>query len=210
MRERAGGAKFIFMSWRLALLAGVALGVAAPTPGGAPGAPGAAKEPPAASASRPVDGTYRMQATVRLAPGALPAQDVEARGDAVLEPGSGPGLVRARLAARGQRCVLEAKLAPGGDLTFAPGQRCRVVLDDADAKGTVDATLGSGGGRARDGLLTLDLAFRIEGAVALRSGSLELLGAAFGRPGLAAEVPVSGEARARAEGRRDESRAAGR
>jgi hypothetical protein len=118
--------------------------------------------------------------------------------------------VRARLAARGQRCVVEARLAPSGALAFAAGQRCRVVLDDESAKGTVDATLASGGGHALDGRLELDLAFRLEGAVQLRSGALAVLGTALGQSGLAAEVPVSGEARARAEGRRDDSRAAGR
>lgn len=194
------------MGLRLALLTvtgAAALGVwAAPAPGGA--------VPAGAASPAGVAGTYRMQGTVRVAPGALPAHDVDARGDAVLEPGGAAGLVRARLAARGQRCVLEARLAPSGALAFEAGQRCRVVLDDEDAKGTVDATLASGGGHALDGRLELELAFRLEGAVQLRSGALEVLGTAFGKPGLAAEVPVNGEARARAEGRRDESRGGGR
>ena len=151
-----------------------------------------------------------MQAVVRVAPGAIPAQDVDVRGDATLEPGSGPGLVRARLAARGQRCVVEARLAASGELAFAPGQRCRVVLDDEEAKGAVDATLASGGGRARDGLLVINLTFRLEGSVRLRPEGLAVLGTALGAPGLSAEVPVSGEAHARAEGRRDESRAGGK
>lgn len=201
------------MGWALAILPVVAFGLLAPLAARASGE-GARTAGAAARAADPapaaIAGTYRMTATVRVAPGALPAQETEEHGDATVEPGSGPGLVRVRMAARGQRCLFEARLAGEGALAFAPGQRCRVVLDDEEAKGTVDATLAAGSGRARDGLLTLDLAFRVEGAVRLRPGSLDLLGAAIGARGLSAEVPISGEARARAEGRRDESRAAGR
>lgn len=157
-----------------------------------------------------VAGTYRMSAVVRLAPGALPAREIEARGDATLERGAGD-VVRARLAARGQRCQLEARLATGGALTFPPGQICRVVLDDEETRGTVEAKLERGTGRAAGGVLALDLSFRLDGAVRLRPASLEVLGTALGAPGgWLPEMPVKGEASARGEGRRDESRAGGR
>jgi hypothetical protein len=158
----------------------------------------------------PVAGTYRMAGTVRVASSTLPARDMEARGDATLERGGGE-VVRARLAARGQRCLLEGRLAAGGALTFAPGQLCRVVLDDEETKGTVDAKLERGAGRVSAGVLALELAFRIDGALRLRPASLQVLGTALGSPGgWLPEMQVKGDANARAEGRRDESRAVGR
>jgi hypothetical protein len=171
--------------------------------GGERGADRAADHPP------DVAGTYRMAGTVRLAPGALPARELDARGDAVLERGA-KGVLRARLAARGQRCDLEGRLAAGGALSFAPGQVCRVVLDGEEARGTVEATLERGSGRAAAGLLAVDLTFKLDGAVRLRPASFEVLGAAFGGGGWLPEMPVKGDASARAEGRRDESRAVGR
>lgn len=172
--------------------------------GGDRGADRGADRPPDA-----VAGTYRMAGTVRLAPGALPARELDARGDAVLVRGAG-GVLRARLAARGQRCDLEGQLGAGGGLSFAPGQVCRVVLDGEEARGTVEATLERGSGRAAAGLLALDLTFKLDGAVRLRPASLEVLGAAFKNGGWLPEMPVNGDASARAEGRRDESRAVGR
>jgi len=164
----------------------------------------------AGRAADDVAGTYRMAGRIRVAPGSLPAHEVEARGDATLERGAGSTL-RARLAARGQRCQLEARLAAGGALSFAPGQVCRVVLDDEETKGTVEARLERGSGRVSAGVLALDLSFRLDGAVRMRPASLQVLGTALGEPGgWLPEVPVKGDASARAEGRRDESRGAER
>lgn len=147
-------------------------------------------------------GTYRVQASARLS--SVPLLDaLELRGDVVFRPGDGPRGVRARLASQGHACELAGTVAQDGTLAFPGGQRCRILLDDPGARGEVLATLRSGQGRVADGRLVLQLELRLEGRVRVATGGL---------PGLPAQavVPVDGGASVRAEGRRDNSRAAER
>lgn len=147
-----------------------------------------------------VRGTYRVQATVRIA-GVPLLRSMDLRGDLVLRPGDGPRAVRARLAAQGHACELAGTLAEDGTLAFVRGQRCRIELDDPGARGRVEATLRSGRGRVEDGRIALDLEAALAGSVRVPTARL---------PGLAPEtaIPIDGDASVVAEGRRDNSRAA--
>jgi hypothetical protein len=146
-------------------------------------------------------GTYRVEATVRLS-GVPILQTLQLRGDVVLRPAEGPRAVQARLSAQGHVCELAGAIAEDGTLSFARGQRCTIALDDPGARGRVEATLRSGEGRADDGRLALRLEVAVAGTVRVATG---------GVPGLPAEaaLPIDGDASVRAEGRRDNSRAAG-
>ncbi len=148
----------------------------------------------------PALGTYRVEATARLTGVPLLGR-LELRGDVVLRPAGDAPRVRAHLAARGHACDVDGTLAADGTLELVPGPRCPIVLDDPGARGRVEATLRSGNGRVREGRIALDLELDLAGTVRLPTGGL---------PGMPAEtaVPVDGGASVRAEGGRDNSRAA--
>lgn len=153
-------------------------------------------------------GTYRMRGSARVDAVAPLGRSIEARGDAIVRA-AGAGL-RVRLASQGRACELVASRGADGGLAFAPGQRCAFDLDDADARGHVEARLRAGSGRLRDRHLSLELAFELSGAVALRTvGQGQVLGIEI-PAAWTPELPVDGTASVRAEGDRDESRAAGR
>jgi hypothetical protein len=110
----------------------------------------------------------------------------------------------------GQACELAASRADDGTLEFEAGQRCAFDLADPDARGHVEARLRAGRGRLRDRHLSLDLAFDTSGAVALRTApGVQMLGVEVPST-WTAEISVNGGASIRAEGDRDESRAAQR
>lgn len=186
----------------LAAVAAVAatLALAAATAGAAP---------PAADAIR---GTYRLRGTARVDAGPVLSREAEVRADAVLRRGDRPRALRVRLAAEGQACELDATLGERGALAFPAGQRCAFDLDDPGARGRVAATLRDGSGRVQERTLALDLVFELSGAVSLRTSErVEVLGRTVDLPAAwTPELPVRGEARARAEGARDDSRAAER
>jgi hypothetical protein len=166
---------------------------------------------PAAAAPSPAEairGTYRLAGTARVDAGPALSRNVEGRADAVLSPGRGARAVRARILAQGHACELEATLGEGGALAFAPGQRCAFDVADEGARGRVEARLRSGTGRCAGGRLSLDLAFALEGALALRTAQrVEVMGSTIELPAAwTPELPLRGEARAAAEGKRDESR----
>ena len=153
--------------------------------------------------------TYRMHGTVHLAGAAL-GRDMELHADAVVEPGAGPGDVVLHLASMGHRCRVFAKRDAAGALAFPPGQTCVLDIRTPDAQGRVEVRLASGRGRLREEDLSLWLRSELSGAVTVGSGRPAVL---LGRPvpGTgASKIPVRGEARAIAEGRRDHSRAAER
>lgn len=156
-----------------------------------------------------VHGTYRLEGRARVDARPFPAGDEEVHADAVLSSGSRAGEVRIHLAGQGFACDLAASLGATGALALAQGQHCSLELHSDQAEGQVEARLVSGSGRLRGEVLELDLAFALIGAVRLRSGgSLDALGKALSLPGSGGDpVPVRGEARGRAQGRRDRSRA---
>jgi hypothetical protein len=153
-------------------------------------------------------GTYRMRGTARVDAASPLGGDIDSRGDAVVRVGTG-GTVHLRLASMGQACELAASIADDGALAFDAGQRCFFDLRD-DARGHVEARLRTGRGRLRDRHLSLDLTFDLSGAVALRtSEAVQMMGVNI-PPSWTPDIPLSGGAAVRAEGDRDESRAAER
>ncbi len=180
------------------------------TPGAAGALALAAALAGAGSAGSAVRGTYRLQGTAHVAARPALEEDVEIHADAILRPGPGPRDVRARLAMEGQSCDLAATLGEGGALVFAKGQRCVLDLRGPDARGRIEARLRSGDGRIRDGALELAMAWELGGTLSVRTTSrMQVLGREVDLPETwTPEVPVRGEARATAEGRRDRSRAA--
>lgn len=166
--------------------------------------------PPAAAATtRDLGGTYRLQGRAQVDARPFPSGDEEVHADAVLSPGARAGQVRIHLAGQGFACDLDASVDAAGALALAQGQRCSIELRSDQTEGQVEGRLVSGGGWLRGEVLELDLAFALTGAVRLRSGgSLDALGKALSLPGAGGDpVPVRGEARGRAQGRRDRSRA---
>ena len=162
---------------------------------------------PSASSSPPA--TYRMKGTLVVAGTALD-REMELRADAVAEPGPGPGDVVLRLGSQGYECRLAARRDHDGALAFAPGQVCVLDIRSPDANGRVEVRLKSGRGRLREEDLSLALASDVSGALTIGSGQpIQVLGRTVPGTG-GAEIPVRGEARATAEGRRDRSRAAER
>ncbi|HSD20262.1 MAG TPA: hypothetical protein VLC54_09495, partial [Anaeromyxobacter sp.] len=161
-------------------------------------------EPAASAGPEAPSGDYRVAATLRVRAGTLLDREVREDARATLAPGAG-GQVRVRLFARGKTCELAARAGQRGELTFAPGQRCALDLDEEDVRGRVEATLGSGSGRAHGDALELSLAWELSGAVRMRVGGqrIEVMGSEIAVPdSWAPEVPVRGTADARGEGRR--------
>ncbi len=181
--------------------AAVALATSLATALGGPGAP---------SPAGAVRGTYRLRGTAHVAAAPALEDEIEVHADAVLRPGKGPRDVRALLMTEGQTCEVGAKLGEGGALSFDEGQRCVLDLRSPTTRGRIEARLRSGSGRIRDGVLALQMEFGLEGAVSMRTASrVEVLGREVDLPATwTPQVPVHGDARATAEGRRDGSRAA--
>ncbi len=136
------------------------------------------------------------------------AREDDIRADAVLLPGAAAGEVRMRLAAQGASCELTARLDAEGTLVVPAGQLCPVDLASDRTEGRAEARVLSGGGRIREDVLHLELTLSLSGAVRIRSGP-GALGRVMSFPGSRrAPIAFAGEARGRATGRRDRSRAA--
>ena len=151
--------------------------------------------------------TYRMHGTVRFHGPAM-EHDMELHADAVVEPGPGPGDVVIHLASMGNRCRVVATLAAAGALAFPPGQACVLDIRSPDARGRIEIRLASGSGRLREEDLSLSFRSELSGTVTVGSGRpMVFLGRTVPGTG-SSTIPVRGEARATAEGRRDHSRAA--
>lgn len=176
-----------------------------PNPKAAAAAKRAVAAPPASDA---VAGVYRVQGTAHVSARPIVDSEVEARADATLERGLRPREVRALLASQGHRCELVATLEGDGALAFAQGQRCVVAVDSPEARGRVEARLASGRGRVGDGRLSLDLSWELSGGLSVRTASrVEVLGREVELPSTwLPEAPVRGDARAKVDGWRDESR----
>ncbi|HEU4381869.1 MAG TPA: hypothetical protein VFR85_00090 [Anaeromyxobacteraceae bacterium] len=153
--------------------------------------------------------TYRMHGTVQIHGTALD-RDMELHADAVVEPGPGPDEVVVHLASMGYPCRVVASRDAAGALAFPPGQTCVVHVRSPDAQGRIEIRLASGRGRLREEDLSLSFRSELSGTVTVGSGRpMAVLGRTVPGTG-GSEIPVRGEARATAEGRRDHSRAAER
>jgi hypothetical protein len=148
--------------------------------------------------------TFRLHGRGHVEARPLAPWDGELRADAVITKGERPGEVRLRLVGEGIACALVARLDAAGVLSVPPGQRCASPVRNAALDGRVEAVLASGSGRVVGEALELELAFTVSGAVRLQDG--DLLGALL--PGAGEPIPIRGEGRVRAAGRRDRSRAA--
>ena len=155
-------------------------------------------------------GVYRLHGTAQVAAGPALDRTVEVHADALVGRGDSPQALVLTLGAEGARCRLAARVEVGGALTLPPGQQCRLDLASPDARGRLGVELRAGGGRLADDALALELSARIDGEVSLRAGgTVDVLGRQVDVPsGWTPPVPVHGEARARAQGGRDHSRAA--
>lgn len=196
-----------------ALLAALAVATAPeasdPAEGAAPpaGPPAVERAPEEPTAALAHDGTYRVHGTARISARPLPMDATEVHADVVVRAGPEPGLLALRLASQGQTCLLAAHLGEGGALSISAGQRCQVRLAPPDGRGEVTGVLREGRGRLAGERLALDLAFEVEGTVSLPlPKELAMLGGAS--EAWTPDLPVRGEARAAAEGKRDASRAA--
>ena len=162
---------------------------------------------PSASSSTPAK--YLVRGTLKVAGTALD-REMELRADAWVEPGAGPGDLVLRLASLGHECRLAATRDRAGVLVFAPGQVCILDVRSPEANGCVEVRLRSGRGRLSEEDLSLALSSDVSGTLTVGSGPpIQVLGRTVPGTG-GTEVPLRGEARATAEGRRDRSRAAGR
>jgi hypothetical protein len=150
-----------------------------------------------------------MQGTARIDATAPLGRDIESRGDAVVRADA-PGTVRLRLASMGHACELSASRQADGALAFDAGQRCVFDLQDPDARGHVEGRLRTGQGRLRDRHLALDLVFDLSGKVALRTAAgVQVFGVEL-PAAWTPDIRLDGGASVKAEGDRDESRAAQR
>ena len=165
----------------------------------------------ARAAPADVSGTYRLEGRGRIDVAPFPAREEEIHLDAVIAPGPSADRVHLHLAAQGISCELSASLDAAGNLALSPGQRCTADFRGDEASGSLAARLLEGRGRVAGEALELALAFSLSGALRARPGSaLDSLGEALSLPGAKGDlVPVHGEVRGRAEGRRDRSRATG-
>lgn len=161
---------------------------------------------PSASYSAPAK--YLMKGTLEVAGTAVDREE-ELRADAWVEPGAGPGDLVLRLAFQGHECRLAATRDRAGLLSFAPGQTCVLDIRSPEANGRVEVRLRSGRGRLSEDDLSLVLSSDVSGALTIGSAPIQVLGRTVPGTG-GTEVPLRGEARATAEGRRDRSRAAER
>jgi hypothetical protein len=160
----------------------------------------------AATAARPAPdpvaaGRYLLQGTARLDAPGLPADEQPVEALALVAPGASRGDVLLHLRARGYACDLRARLAASGALHLAPGQVCRVAVDDADTIGRIDARLRQGEGSLRGDELALRLAWDLAGSLRTR---VSIPGAGDDAPSAwTPELAVRGDAEGEVRGRRD-------
>jgi hypothetical protein len=115
-----------------------------------------------------VYGTYlvRGRADVQVSP--FPSSDQPGDMTVTLGRSRTAGRVSVGIAARGYTCALEASRSSAGALELLTPATCSLDIRDPDARGHVDARLRSGRATVRDGKLSLDLRFDVDGKVSSR------------------------------------------
>ena len=113
-------------------------------------------------------GTYlvRGRADVQVSP--FPSSNQPGDMTVTLGRSRTPGRVSVKIEARGYSCALEAGRSSSGALDLVTPATCSLVIRDPDARGHVDARLRSGRVTVRDGTLSLDLRFDVDGKVSTR------------------------------------------
>jgi hypothetical protein len=153
-------------------------------------------------------GAYRVKGTalVRASTGVDERVDVELA--VLVAAGARKGQLALHLSTQGYACDLLATLQGADVLAFAAGQTCAVEVDEANARGPVEARLRTGRGRLRDGTLALELAWDVTGDMTVKVGGqrVEVLGRVVDVPDAwAPRMPLSGTVDARGEGPREAS-----
>jgi hypothetical protein len=115
-----------------------------------------------------VYGTYliRGRADVQVSP--FPRSEQPGDMTVTLARSRTPGRVSVGIEARGFTCALEAIRSSAGVLDLVTPATCAIDLREPDARGHVDARLRSGRGIVREGRLSLDLRFDVDGRVSTR------------------------------------------
>ena len=145
-------------------------------------------------------------ARVQVAP--FPAGDHPGDMRVTLEQARAPGHVSVRIESRGYTCVLDASRSGRGVLEFSTPALCPVEVRGPDARGHLDAHLRSGRGTVKDGRLTLDLRFDVNGRIATRipRTTFSVLGTEFVVPeGWSPAAPVRGTVTSSGSGTRQKS-----
>jgi hypothetical protein len=145
-------------------------------------------------------------AHVQVAP--FPPGDHPGEMRVIVDQARTPGHVSVRLESGGYSCVLDASRSGSGTLEFTTPATCPVDVARPDARGRIDARLRSGRGTVRDGRLTLDLQFDVNGRIATRipRTSFTLLGTEFVVPeGWTPAAPVRGTVTSSGSGTRQKS-----
>ncbi len=165
----------------------------------------------AAVPARPADGVlgaYVLNGTAKVRVTPFPAREQQGEVRATLEPGRTPGHLSVRLESRGYSCVLDASRSRSGDLVFTTPASCAADVRETDARGRIDARLQSGWGTVRDGRLTLDLRFDVNGKISTRVArrTFTVFQAEFTVPGgWTPSVPVRGTVTSGGSGARQRS-----
>jgi hypothetical protein len=113
-------------------------------------------------------GTYlvRGRADVQVSP--FPSSDQPVDMTVTLGRSRTAGRVSVGIEARGYTCALEASRSSSGALDLVTPATCSLDVREPDARGHVDARLRSGRGIVRDGRLSLELRFDVDGKVSTR------------------------------------------
>jgi hypothetical protein len=162
-----------------------------------------------ASTDDAVYGTYlvRGRADVQVTP--FPASDQPGDMKVTLGRSRTAGRVTVGIESRGYACALEASRSSSGALELVTPATCSLEIRDPDARGHVDARLRSGRGSVRDGRLSLDLRFDVEGKVSTRVARTRftLFDTEFTVPeGWTPSVPLRGSVTSKGSGPRRDSR----
>ena len=160
-----------------------------------------------ASKDDAVYGTYlvRGRADVQVSP--FPSSNQPGDMTVTLTRSRTAGRVSVDIAARGYTCALEASRSSAGVLDLVAPATCSLEIRDPDARGHVDARLRSGRGTVRDGTLSLDLRFDVEGKVSTRVARTRftLFDSEFTVPeGWTPSVPLRGTVTSRGSGQRSQ------
>lgn len=152
-----------------------------------------------------VSGTYALSGTAHVSISPFPAQDSPGTMTATLSRAPASGALSLHLDARGYRCTLQVRAAQDGSLQFVEGATCPLDITEPDARGHVDARLGTARGRVVDDTLELALQFDVKGSVQLKvpSKTIHIFGADFQTPATwAPSAPVHGTVAASGHGPR--------
>jgi hypothetical protein len=158
-----------------------------------------------ASKDDAIFGTYQVRGRADVQVSPLPASNQPGDMTVTLGRSRTPGRVSVGIEARGYTCALEASRSSSGAIDLLTPATCALEIRDPDARGHVDARLRSGRGTLRDGRLSLELRFDVDGKVSTRVARtrFSLFDVEYEVPeGWTPSVPVRGSVTSRGSGPR--------